>query len=326
MAVPKVFVSSTYYDLKQYRNNIESFILSLGYDPIMHERSKVAYTQTHALEMDCYHEISICDIIVCIIGNHFGTKSSESDLSITMEELKTALKNKKKIYVFISNDVFIENRTYKLNRNNESFKSAYTDNIKIHEYIAQLTEVVKNHVIVPFESTEQIVDVLKAQFAGLFQNLLARESSLTEAKTAYDLQETADSIKQVVADFSMEKDEFFLKFNSSYFLNNQTLFVLKQKLGLKYASFFADDLVSLKEIITKFGYHISEEKESNELIRFNKLYRYDNNEVKISIGLTSNLFDEDNRLIMVKDRKFAEENIHYTNTVISQHYEEELPF
>ena len=46
MAVPRVFVSSTYYDLKQYRSNIETFIKSLGYDPIMHERSKVAYSNT----------------------------------------------------------------------------------------------------------------------------------------------------------------------------------------------------------------------------------------------------------------------------------------
>mgnify|MGYP002509079807 CR=1 FL=1 len=63
----------------------------------MHERSGVAYTQTEPLEMDCYHELASCDIVVCIIGNHFGSKSSTNDFSITMNEINTAIKNKKKV-------------------------------------------------------------------------------------------------------------------------------------------------------------------------------------------------------------------------------------
>ena len=97
MAAPRVFISSTYYDLKQVRNNIGDFIKDLGYEPVMHERSGVAYTQNDPLEFDCYHELASCDIVICIIGNHFGSKSSENELSITMNELKTAIKNKKKI-------------------------------------------------------------------------------------------------------------------------------------------------------------------------------------------------------------------------------------
>lgn len=323
MAVPKVFVSSTYYDLKQYRNNIESFILSLGYEPIMHERAKVAYTQTQALELDCYHELASCDIVVCIIGNHFGSQSSESDLSITMEELKTAQKNKKKIYVFISNDVFIENKTYKLNKDNDSFKSAYTDNIKIHEYIEELTETVKNHVVMPFETTEQIVYVLKAQFAGLFQNLLSRESSMTEAKTAYDLQKTADDIKKIVTDFSEEKTSFFKKFDSTFLTNNYTLTILKQHIGLKQSAFFANDLESLVEIMNMFGFYVNEIKDDDEIIRFYKVYGNDEGTRTRYIGLTHNLFDNENNLISVRNRAFAEENI----KVFEEYTDfDELPF
>ena len=94
MAVPRVFVSSTYYDLKQVRYNIGDFIKNLGYEPVMHERSGVAYTQTAPLENDCYHELASCDIIVCIIGNHFGSQSVDNELSITMKEIQTAIKSK----------------------------------------------------------------------------------------------------------------------------------------------------------------------------------------------------------------------------------------
>lgn len=52
MAVPRVFLSSTFFDLKQVRNNIGDFIKGLGYEPVMHEKSSVAYTYTTPLEND----------------------------------------------------------------------------------------------------------------------------------------------------------------------------------------------------------------------------------------------------------------------------------
>ena len=109
MAAPRVFISSTYYDLKHVRNDIGDFIRSLGYTPVMHDRGGVAYTQTDTIENSCYSELTTCDIVICIIGNHFGTQASTGDFSITMEELRTAIKNKKKIYIFIAKDVYIEN-------------------------------------------------------------------------------------------------------------------------------------------------------------------------------------------------------------------------
>lgn len=52
MAVPRVFLSSTFFDLKQVRNNIGDFIKGLGYEPVMHEKSSVAYTHTTPFEND----------------------------------------------------------------------------------------------------------------------------------------------------------------------------------------------------------------------------------------------------------------------------------
>ena len=106
MAIPKVFISSTYYDLKQERDNIARFIKDLGYEPIMHERAGVTYTQNEPLEKDCYNEIENCEILVCIIGNHFGSQSLGNDYSITMNELKSAMKDRKKIFIFINTNRF----------------------------------------------------------------------------------------------------------------------------------------------------------------------------------------------------------------------------
>lgn len=40
MANPKVFISSTYYDLQHIRNDIRIFIQGLGYEAIMHDKGK----------------------------------------------------------------------------------------------------------------------------------------------------------------------------------------------------------------------------------------------------------------------------------------------
>lgn len=301
MAFPRVFISSTYYDLRQYRNNIESFIQSIGYEPVMHERATIAYSQNQPLEKDCYTELSSCEIVVGIIGNHFGSQSSESELSVTMEELKTALKEKKKLYVFISKEVFYENRTYKKNKENgnENFLSAFTDNIKIHEYLAELTDDVNDHYIAPFETTDEIISILKAQFAGLFQGLLSREAAMTEAKTVYDLQETADSIRNikesiqaVINEFVKEKDSFYEKINCTNIRNNNILTKLKPYLGLTKCAFFARDIFALDEIMTLAGYERKDCNEENMAFKYVKDERDSDKIITKTIYLGEGLFDE----------------------------------
>ena len=254
MAVPRVFVSSTYYDLKQVRYNIGDYIKSLGYEPVMHERAGVAYTQTAPLENDCYHELASCDIIVCIIGNHFGSQSTDNDLSITMRETQTAVKSKKKVYIFIAKDVFIENRTYEKNKESGIFKSAYTDDIRIHEFIFELKNNTKNNVIESFDTTDDIIATLKLQFAGLFQNLLAKDASTTDAKTAYDLQESADMMKSIIQDFDSLKTDFFSKFDSTLLYTNRTVFTIKQHLGMEKSAFFAHNIYALDEFMGVLGF------------------------------------------------------------------------
>lgn len=314
MSVPKVFISSTYYDLKQYRINIENFIKSLGYEPVMHERAAIAYSQNQPLEKDCYTELTFCEIVVCIIGNHFGSQSSESDLSVTMEELKTALKEKKKIYVFISKDVFYENKTYKLNKDNENFKSAYTDNIKIHEYIAELTENVNDHYIAPFETTDEIISILRAQFAGLFQGLLSREAAMTEASTVYDLQQTADSIRKIVQEFAEEKASFYEKINCTYIRNNLILTKIKQIIGLSRCAFFAQDISALDEFMRFAGFTKEEINDEDCAAKYCKT-EHDGNEIMIkTIYLGKKLLDRNLNLRTDCTRADVEDGLKYEET------------
>ena len=290
MAIPRVFISSTYYDLKHVRNDICDFIKSLGYTPVMHDKGGVAYTQIDTLENSCYSELATCDIVICIIGNHFGTQSANSDFSITMEELRTAIKNKKKIYIFIAKDVFIENRTYLQNKCLGEFKPAYADDIKIHQFIEELQETVKNNPIEPFETTTDIINSLRNQFAGLFQNLLSRDASLTEVKTAYDLQETTENFKELLRNFQQESDRMFTALEGTFFTTNNTIYYLRSLLKLKQTVFIVSNYSGLVEFLTILGF--SESKNEGDVNNFQYSREFQGNIETLTFS--PDLFDIDN--------------------------------
>ena len=319
MAVPRVFISSTYYDLKEVRNTIGNFVTNMGYEAIMHERAGVAYTQDKPLEEDCYHELASCDIVVCVIGSKFGSKSSRNELSITMNEIQNAIKHKKKVYIFIAKDVFIENRTYEQNKDNTSFKSAYTDDLRIHAFILELRTNVKIHVVESFETTDDIVRILKNQFAGLFQNLLARDASVTESKTVLNLDQTAVQIRELVEALREEKEAFFTHFDGTIFAENQTLKHIKKHLGMSTSSFYAKNVDDLDDFMTAIGFLLSDDLEIDDerkYIRQNGLTTY-------TLTLKITLFDENGKLKDIRNKSELETSIIWKENTFK---DDDLPF
>jgi hypothetical protein len=51
MAKPRIFVSSTFYDLRYVRNDIERFIRDLGYEAVLNERGQVPYGKHESLDL-----------------------------------------------------------------------------------------------------------------------------------------------------------------------------------------------------------------------------------------------------------------------------------
>ena len=58
MAKPRVFISSTFYDLKQIRLELDKFIEGLGYEPVRNEVGDIPYGKDEELQSYCYKEIS----------------------------------------------------------------------------------------------------------------------------------------------------------------------------------------------------------------------------------------------------------------------------
>ncbi|GEB88102.1 uncharacterized protein DUF4062 [Zymomonas mobilis] len=100
MARPRVFVSSTYYDLKYIRASLEGFIESIGFEAILFERGNIPFHSDTPLDKSCYHEAENADIFVLIVGGRYGSPTSDSHhttgqpleghLSITRREFNSA--------------------------------------------------------------------------------------------------------------------------------------------------------------------------------------------------------------------------------------------
>lgn len=323
MAAPRVFVSSTYYDLRHVRDDIDIFLKGLGYIPVMHDKGNVTYTQGDvSLEQACYNELATCDIVVCIIGGKFGTQSSGSDFSITMEELQEAIHRRKIIYIYILKDVHAENYTYIANKDTGSFNPYHVDDIRIHEFIEKIKNVLKNAPILPFESVSDITSNLRQQFAGMFQHLLTKEATVTETKTYYDLQDATSQIKNLITNLSEEQVEFFQKFNSCILATSFPLRYLLKKLGINNFKIFAPNKEAVFEFLTQIGYkEIPPELpfgEPSVFQREDKVYIY-------QIELADELFGNNGEIKDIRKTEILDEYIKYT--VQQKKIEEDnLPF
>lgn len=173
MAVPRIFISSTFYDLRQLREDIDFFIRDLGYEPIRHETGSIPYGNDLPLDQYAYNEVGLADVVICVIGGRFGSDSSESTAaSITQHELEYAIKKGIQVFIFIESKVATEFETYKENQGNHSIRYRHADNPKVYSFIEKLHALPNNNPISTFDTSRDIIDYLKAQFAGLFQRYL----------------------------------------------------------------------------------------------------------------------------------------------------------
>lgn len=177
MAKPRIFISSTFYDLRQIREDIDRSITEIGYEPVRHETGAIPYGKDERPESGAYREVELCDILVAIIGGRYGTESKTSPgASVTQNEIKRALERGIQVFIFIEKSVLTEFSFWELNKEVGDVKYRHVDNIKVFEFIAQLNALPQNNAIAPFETAWDISKYLKEQFAGLFQMISARKT------------------------------------------------------------------------------------------------------------------------------------------------------
>ncbi len=282
MAKPRIFISSTFYDLKHVRFDLENFIKGLGYDTIMNDRGNIPYSADRTLEDSCYDEVSRCDILLGIIGNKYGSSSNEEDYSISMKEIKTAIRNNKQVFIFVEKSVLNENQLYMANKEKADIKYVAVDNINIHKFIEEIRSLRINNAMIPFESSSDITTYLKEQFAGLFQRLLQERSTVTEQTTYYDLKEISNELKHTLAEIDISNKELADKIDGTLYGQKFVPHKIFLYIGLKKARVFVYNKESLDEILEKIGYEKSTENEDDNIYEYLKLTETTKNVLRVN--------------------------------------------
>ncbi|MFT8797421.1 DUF4062 domain-containing protein [Zymomonas mobilis] len=204
MARPRVFVSSTYYDLKYIRASLEGFIESLGFEAILFERGNIPFHSDTPLDKSCYHEAENADIFVLIVGGRYGSSTSDSRQednqpferyqSITQQEFDTAQAKGIPTFILVDNAVRSEHYTYLQNKNNEDIKYAHVDDVAVFHFLDKILEREQNNPVYNFEKVTEIESWLREQWAGLFRDLLRSKSQQQQLS---DLQSQIIELKSV---------------------------------------------------------------------------------------------------------------------------------
>jgi hypothetical protein len=197
MARPRVFVSSTYYDLRHIRASLETFIESLGYEPILSEKGDIAYAPNIPLDESCYREAAGSDVLVLIIGGRYGAERSDSWTalphgffdrydSITKLEYKNAAENNVPVYILVDALVYAEYQTFQKNKNNKDITYAHVDSVNVFHLIEEILLKRRNNALNTFSRYAEIEDWLREQWAGLFRDFLKRTSESEQIASLAD--------------------------------------------------------------------------------------------------------------------------------------------
>ena len=209
MARPRIFVSSTYFDLRHIRRHVESFIKQMGYESVLFESGDIPFHHDQPLDESCYAEIETCHILILIIGGRYGSAASSEDAkikgeekekiyhhynSITKKEYEKARSKQIPIFIFVEKGVFAEYDTYKKNRANTSINFAYVDSLNVFKLLDEIISQRTNNFVRGFDNFDDITSWLKEQWAGIFADFLSKRSTDIKIK---NLKEQIEELKEI---------------------------------------------------------------------------------------------------------------------------------
>lgn len=203
---PRIFISSTFYDLKYIREDLANFVRAYDYEPILFEDGDIGYTPGKNLDKSCYEAMKNSDMVILIIGGEYGSAASgekkddfKEYMSITRNEFRTAIEAGIPIFVMIDKKVMTEYGVYEANydsieNENHGMRFPTTKNINVFRFIKEIKGMV-SLPIQEFERSSDIKGFISKQWADMFKNYL---SSLRIEKENKKIENSVNEMKALI--------------------------------------------------------------------------------------------------------------------------------
>lgn len=228
MPSPKIFVSSTCYDLGMAREQLRAFLLRLGYDPILSEYSDVLYDPRTHTHTSCIQDVPNADMVVLLIGSRFGGRAvpealsvidlenlvnssfdvtvlnEPEKLSITQLEVLKAIDASVPVFAFVDEKVMHDQLVYQKNKDiSDKIRFPSIDKPEtakyIFEFISFLHHRNKGNAVIPFSRISDIESHLLKQWGSLFQKLLREQrEGASETRKMFTISEQIEDIKTAI--------------------------------------------------------------------------------------------------------------------------------
>lgn len=207
------------------REQLRSFLLRIGYDPILSEYSDILYDPRAHTHTSCIQEVPNADIVVVLIGSRFGGKAipealtnvdlenlvnssfdvtvlnEPEKLSITQLEVLKAIDSAVPVFAFVDEKVMHDYYVYQKNKDLvDKIKFPSIDRPEtakyIFEFISFLSHRNKGNSVISFGKIEDIENHLKKQWGSLFQRLLREQrEEQVETRKFFTITEQIEDLK-----------------------------------------------------------------------------------------------------------------------------------
>lgn len=329
MAKPRVFISSTFYDLRQIRVDIDQFLKNLGYEAIRNEEGAIPYGKDERLEDYCIQEVRHSDILVSIIGGRFGSESKDESTikkylqksSISQRELLEAIEHQKQVYIFIDKNVSAEYQTFLLNKDNKDIRYKYVDDPRIYSFIEDIKSLGTNNNIKDFETSADITNYLREQFAGLFQRFIDDQYRIKEVNLISELERTSNNLNQLVEYLSNQNKDQQKEINQILMINHPLTNWLRSKLDIKY-NFYIIGYTDLNFLMQARGFNSFKDNSSNKFYQWQRVYKDGS---RVNIGISKTLFNAEGFLVNILPAKWNDNLVNY-EIISPPSNDDDLPF
>jgi hypothetical protein len=180
MNTPKIFISSTIYDLIDIRGSVRHCLEDFSCTVYASEFPDFPVDRNLHSYNVCIENLKKCDLIILIINERYGglySKIEESVISITRQEIKEAFNSGKTIWTFVNKKTFdskdIFKKLCKLNPNLDKSKvfdkfkentNSQIENHFVFEFIDEITRLPKNNWIFQYIDNYELLSTLRTQF------------------------------------------------------------------------------------------------------------------------------------------------------------------
>jgi hypothetical protein len=272
------------------------------------------------LEEYCYREIELCDILVSIIGGRFGSGSGHEPYSISQMELKRALDAHKQVHIFVDKNVLAEHSTYLVNKDNEKVRFQHVDNIAVYKFLEEVHALPGNNPIAPFETAEDIVSYLKAQWAGIFQRLLKEEGKREEIHFVSGLRNSAETMNRLVQYLTEERKDRDEAIKTILLTTHPAFAAIKKVLNIPYRVYFTN----IEELTALVGARswlaTANDKKDKNWLRWSTK---DEKKNILTLKVSKSIFDSDGKLKVITKQDWNKDLVKIETEEVKP---EDIPF